>query len=182
MTMGEAIFALSIALSLVLLAIWLWQLGESARKKANLPAGEIVSADTTRLDHHRTEILFAPSIGLSGKPDYLVRRDGGLIPVELKSSLAPEKPYDSHLIQLVAYCYLVEENYGIRPKYGILQYRDATYRVPYTDELENWLVETVQQMQESLLKVEEVDRNHRHFGRCAHCGVREYCDQRLELE
>lgn len=179
--MGSAVLALSIAISLVLLAIWFWQLEESARKEANLPAGEIVSADTIP-DHHRTEILFAPSIGLSGKPDYLVRRDGGLIPVELKSSLAPEKPYDSHLIQLVAYCYLVEENYGIRPKYGILQYRDATYRVPYTDELENWLVETVQQMQESLLKGEEVDRNHRHFGRCAHCGVREYCDQRLELQ
>ena len=180
MTMGEAVFALSVAISLVLLAIWLWQLGESARKGANLPDGEIVSADTMP-DQHRTEILYAPSICLSGKPDYLVRRNGGLVPVELKSSPAPEKPYDSHLIQLVAYCYLVEENYGIRPKYGILQYRDATFRVPYTDELETWLVETVQQMQKSLLNGEEVDRNHQHFGRCAHCGVRDYCDQRLEL-
>ena len=48
--------------------------------------------------------LYYHALGLTGKPDYLVERDGILIPVEVKSGRTPEAPYDSHIFQLAAYC------------------------------------------------------------------------------
>ena len=51
--------------------------------------------------------LYDPVIGLTGRPDYLVKKGKDIIPVEVKTSRTPEAPYDSHIFQLAAYCLLV---------------------------------------------------------------------------
>ena len=55
------------------------------------------------------EPLYASGANLAGKPDYLVRRWRYVLPVEVKSGPAPAEPYRSHVLQLAAYCLLVEE-------------------------------------------------------------------------
>ena len=71
---------------------------------------------------------------LRGRPDELRRApDGRLVPVEIKSALTPRGgPLPSHQAQLLAYCLLVEEHFGIPPPYGVLCYGDGTqFRVAW---------------------------------------------------
>lgn len=64
---------------------------------------EVLSRDQTRLASTR--------LGLSGRPDRLIRlKNGVVIPQEMKSS---KRLYDSHRIQIAAYLILVEEAYGM---------------------------------------------------------------------
>ena len=70
---------------------------------------------------------------LVGRPD-VVRRDrtGRRIPVELKRRPAPTGgPFRSHLVQVWAYCLLLEEADGRPPPFGVLRYSDREYVVPW---------------------------------------------------
>jgi len=82
-----------------------------------------------------------------GKPDYLVQdADGGIIPVEIKLSLAPEVLHDGHVLQVASCSLFVDEDYGAQPAYGILHYRDKAFEVNYTFELEEDLLELLADM------------------------------------
>lgn len=75
-----------------------------------------------------------------GKPDFIVRTIGGIIPFESKSTRAPAKgPYESQIAQLAAYCVLLEDQTGVAPAYGLIKYSDRTLKVTYTDDLRNRL-------------------------------------------
>lgn len=89
------------------------------------------------------QVLFAKSIMLCGKPDYLIRDDNVIYPVEIKSGRTPKEPFMNHTMQLMAYCLLVEENYGIRPPGGFLKYPHKEFKIAYTDEAKNALREVV---------------------------------------
>ncbi len=130
------------------------------------------------------EPLYAPHLGLTGKPDYLVESRGYTIPIEVKSSRAPNTPYDSHIFQLAAYCLLVWHVYGSRPPYGILHYSSAsqasrTFTIDFTAELEQSVRSLLEQMRRHG-ESEQVNRSHESRGRCASCGFRYICDQALE--
>jgi CRISPR-associated exonuclease Cas4 len=93
------------------------------------------------------ELLFASSLPLCGKPDYLIKTPEGIVPVEYKSrQSAPAVPYLSHVFQLIAYCLLVEEHYGSRPTHGILKYQDREFTIAYTAEYEQELRRIVAEM------------------------------------
>ena len=69
---------------------------------------------------------------LTGRPDLLRRApDGRLVPIEVKSRRAPPRgPPLSHLVQVWAYCLLVEDSERAPPPYGVLRYSDgAEFRV-----------------------------------------------------
>jgi len=76
--------------------------------------------------------LFSNTYQLTGKPDYLVRERNRIIPVEVKSRAAPDAPYLSHVMQLAAYCLLVEDTLGAAAPYGYVHYRDRTFKVEFT--------------------------------------------------
>jgi CRISPR-associated exonuclease Cas4 len=122
--------------------------------------------------------LYSSSVNLSGKPDYLVKRLRYVLPVEVKSGLAPDEPYRSHVLQLAAYCLLVEQKYGRRPPYGLIHYDDRTFAVNYTRELESELLATIEWMRQDL-RDGQADRSHNDLARCLACGYATYCDQRL---
>ncbi|MBL0344341.1 CRISPR-associated protein Cas4 [Candidatus Villigracilis affinis] len=122
--------------------------------------------------------LFYPALELTGKPDYLVEKNGQIIPVEVKSGRAPEAPYDSHIYQLAAYCLLVEKTYGKRPPYGIIHYENRDFAVDYTHELETALIDLLGDMKVDEHK-HDVARSHEQAGRCAKCGFKNICDQSL---
>ncbi len=174
--MSTSVLALTTALALLVVAIWLYFGSTLTRERSGLPKGEIVYADGEAFE---TEPLYAHDIGLVGKPDYLLRdAQGMIVPIEIKSGKTPEQPYQSHMMQVASYCYLVEATYGIRPKYGIIQYKDTSFQVAYDQAVEALLVDVIVNMKRDLYE-RESERSHNNPNRCAACGVRQYCDQRL---
>lgn len=166
--------AFFVLLALGLLLLWLAQRG---RARSGLPRGRVTYTDTggwNRLERP----LFSSRFSLTGKPDYLVADGRDVVPVEVKSGPAPAQPYLSHVLQLAAYCLLVEECYRRRPLYGIVKYADRAFEVEYTPELEEELLVTLEDMRSALARG-YATRDHDDPGRCRACGQRVQCDQRL---
>jgi CRISPR-associated exonuclease Cas4 len=160
----------------VLALLLLWE-SSRQRRESGLPAGRVIYTDT-RPWGEVEKPLYDPVTGLTGKPDYLVEEKGLWIPVEVKSSYAPAAPYQGHVYQLAAYCLLVEKVSGKRPPYGILRYRNRTYAIDYTTEMEESLRDLLDEMRLAERRG-EADRSHEEPARCARCGYRSTCDQKL---
>jgi CRISPR-associated exonuclease Cas4 len=170
---------LLLAFLLLLLGLGLFFLVRRQRKASGLPEGEIVYTDAG--DWQRNERpLFSNRYRLTGKPDYLVQQGGEVIPVEVKSTrLRGRPPYESHKMQLAAYCLLVEDVMGVRPSHGILRYADATIRLDYTDDLRQDLLATMAAMRRASTSP-DVPRSHNDPVRCRLCGYRRACGQALD--
>ncbi len=166
----------SLGLGLVLLGFFLLLIARRASHQAGLPAGRVISMDTSGLEPPG-ETMFDPELGLSGRPDYLLKRGRNLIPVEIKSGNTPAAPYESHILQLAAYLALAWSQSGRRPAYGVLGYASAAYQIPFTASLERELRTTITRMRMQLGK--PADRSHTSPERCAGCGYVEVCDQSL---
>jgi CRISPR-associated exonuclease Cas4 len=123
--------------------------------------------------------LFSRQFRLTGKPDYMVQHGRDIIPVEVKSSPAPnDGPRRSHVLQLAAYCLLIEEAYRQRPKYGIVKYADRMFAVDYTDALQAELLDVITAMRDDLTRG-GAERSHDEAARCMRCGYRHACTERL---
>jgi CRISPR-associated exonuclease Cas4 len=166
-----------VALLLFILALIFFRKSSTQRKEAGLPGGRIIYSDTRGWGKVEKP-LFYTALELTGKPDYLVQQNGRIIPVEVKSGRAPETPYDSHIYQLAAYCLLVEKTHHIRPPYGIIHYENRDFAIDYTRELEEALIDLLVEMKRDEYK-KDIPRSHEQPGRCAKCGYRKNCDQRL---
>ena len=168
-----------LVLLLFVLAIMLLLLSLHERKKSRLPDAQVVYADTD-LWQRVPQTLVDHQLGLVGKPDYVMKtRQGSLIPVEVKTGHTPEIPYDSHLLQLMAYGLLIQSNYALTPEYGLLHYPDKDFRVNFTPELEAQLVETLEDIRRIENWNEIPARSHNSSARCRSCGYRGICDQKL---
>jgi CRISPR-associated exonuclease Cas4 len=167
----------AIAILLLIAGLVLLWLAHRRRKRLGLPAGRIIYTDTRGWGPVQ-EPLYDHTLGLTGRPDYLVQNGKHTIPVEVKSSQVSHAPYDSHIYQLAAYCLLVESAFGVRPPYGILHYPNRTYAIDYTRQLETSLRALLEEIR-SQERSKEVDRSHDQAARCARCGFRSICDQVL---
>jgi CRISPR-associated exonuclease Cas4 len=166
-----------LAVVLLIAGLALFWLASRRRKDLGLPAGRIIYADT-RAWGAVQEPLYDRTLGLTGRPDYLVQKGKHTIPVEVKTSQVSHAPYDSHIFQLAAYCRLVESTFGVRPPYGILHYSNRTYAIDYTRQLENALLSLLDEMR-AQEHSPDIDRSHNQAARCARCGFRSACDQAL---
>jgi CRISPR-associated exonuclease Cas4 len=177
-TEGAGLVWLVVSFALLLTALLLWLVSRKNLATSGLPAGKIIySDDGSWIPVDKP--LYSEELNLVGRPDYVVNKtDGTIIPVELKSAKAPNRPLDGHIMQLAAYCFLVEQNFEIRPPYGILQYRDRAYAVEYNDELELDLELLVDEMHQDLHEI-EVDRDHEEWIRCERCHFNPVCSQSL---
>ena len=120
----------AVAIGLVLLGLLLavWALRALSARRRDRTYGALVATDAgspTLLRSYRFRI--------QGRPDELRQlSDGRLVPVELKSRAAPVGgPARSHLVQVWAYCLLVEETTGRSPPFGVLRYADREFRVAW---------------------------------------------------
>jgi len=165
-----------IFLLFILALFFLWQ-SDRQRKAAGLPGGRVIYTDTRGWGKLEKPLFYA-ALDLTGRPDYLIEKDGRVIPVEVKSGRAPEVPYDSHIFQLASYCLLVEKTYGKRPPYGIIHYENRDFAVDYTRDLESALMELLADIKADDVK-RDVRRSHEQTSRCARCGFRSVCDQSL---
>ena len=117
---------------LVLVLVIIWALYRALKPRA-LP-GPVVAVDgsMTSATVGRVATMSSRVHGLVGRPDELRRKpDGRVVPVEVKSSRGPppgRPPYFSHVLQLYAYCQIVEDQQGVAPPYGLLIYGDGVPR------------------------------------------------------
>ncbi len=167
-----------LAISILFIGIiLLWRSGKQ-RESIGLPGGEVIYSDTRNWGSIEAPIYDA-KLGLSGRPDYVVKQGKMVIPVEVKSSRVTDAPYDSHIFQLAAYCYLVWREFGVRPSHGILHYPNRTYKIDFTPKLESELVDLVAEMR-TKGHLRKINRSHESARRCIHCGYRSTCDQSLQ--
>jgi CRISPR-associated exonuclease Cas4 len=167
-----------LALLLAAAAVFLLLRGGKQQAEEGLPVGKVIYDDSSRRAGEEVKPLYSARLGLSGKPDYIVRHQGLPVPVEVKSRRAPRQPYDSHIYQLAAYCMLVEEIFRQRPPYGIIRYNDRSFQVDYTPALEAALNDLLAEMRQRKVSLTP-PRSHDLPERCAACGYRDECAERL---
>ena len=173
--------SLTLSLLLIASAAAVLLLSRRWQRQSGLPDGSVIYSDDGTW-FKNIDVLTDPKLRLAGKPDYLVEQaDGGIIPVELKSGRAPRMPYPGHVMQLMAYCRLVDAAYGIRPTHGILQYSDRAFSVDFTATLEQDLLDTLQEMRRDQAAY-DLEPNHSDARRCTSCGFREQCADSLASE
>jgi CRISPR-associated exonuclease Cas4 len=168
---------LLIALVLGSVGVWLLIRAQGTRQESGLPAGRVTYVDTGAWDRCERP-LFSSQHRLTGMPDYLVQSREGVVPVEVKSGAAPQEPYLSHMLQLAAYCLLVDEQEGRAPPHGIVKYDDRAFEIDYTPALRAALHDVLDAIRRDL-RSRDVDRSHQEPARCLGCGYRDECDQRL---
>ena len=161
-----------------IIAVLAWLLGRGRFAQAGLLAVRIRHAEVGAI--YQQPSLISARYGLSGRPDYLVRIDNGVAPVELKSGKSPRsgRPYDGHLFQLVAYCLLVEDVCQAFVPYGIVQYEDCSIRVEYTSSLRRSLLVLLEEIR-TAKRGREFHIDHDCHGKCRSCGFREVCGESL---
>jgi CRISPR-associated exonuclease Cas4 len=123
--------------------------------------------------------LFSKRYRLSGKPDYIVKNNDKYIPVELKTGYHVE-PQKHHVLQLAAYCQLVEDSYNGFTPHGLLIYNDTSkqFKIPFDPGLRFELESTIEKMR-YLLKTKEIKRNHSDPYKCKNCSMKTYCDTKI---
>lgn len=148
------------------------------------PVGRVARAEVGRDGKKQERPLVSEALELVGRPDYLIEAEGGVVPVEVKSTACPAsgRPYDSHLAQLAAYCLLVEDVLGAEVPYGLVKYRDREVRVEYTDEMRERALALVEELKADMnasAEGREVHRSHDDPRRCAGCSLRDVCTESL---
>jgi len=124
-----------------------------------------------------SEELISKNYGIRGTPDYIIKIDYDYIPVEEKSSTL-NYPLMHHVIQLMAYCIIAEENYGNVP-YGILRYTGKEFKIPYEERWKNRVIEYANAMRKDIER-NEAHRNHNKKIKCDNCLRREWCPEKLD--
>ncbi len=139
--MGEL---LAVALALAVLGLLLVVFAVRGRWKRGLGSGETVALDDVT--------LYSARLKLIGRPDRIVRKGETLIPEEWKSSKRVNR---GHRLQLGTYFILIEEEYGVRPPFGVVVLGDGS-RVQ---------VENTERLRSEVLSVAEKIREHRRAAR-----------------
>lgn len=152
------------ALAALALSVWLW-------RRAGL-RGRVVASDA--IVARRCRPLRSAHYGLVGTPDYLVEEAGRIVPVELKPSRRSETPWLRDVVQLAAYCLLLEESEPRFAGYGYLRYAERTFRIDFTARVRAEVLRTIHDMRRDM-QAPDVLPNHRDRRRCARCMLVRVC-------
>ena len=166
-----------LAVILAIIGIILLWVSSKQKREVGLPAGKIIFADHNQWTKVENA-LYDPTFNLTGKPDYIIDTDRGLIPVEVKSGKISSGPYDSHIYQLAAYCLLIEQTFGTRPEYGILHYSNQDIQIDYTKDLQDKTIEILREIR-SITRKKSINRSHHSAARCQKCGYNSICEEAL---
>jgi CRISPR-associated exonuclease Cas4 len=120
------------------------------------------------------KLLTSSRLNLQGKPDFIYENGRMLLPVELKSGQIGESdtPRDGDLMQLAVYFELIEAEYNVRVKKGLLIYKDAMFAVKNTGRLRRKLERQIEEMEYLLTHPPDADEETTDFVKCRHCPCR----------
>lgn len=137
-------------------------------------------------DNDNAPVLKSTKYNLCGRPDYVQNLESEHIPVEVKTGRKPKAPFFSHILQLGAYCLLVEEETGEAPPYGHIKYGfdSEPHEIDWGRSekgalLRATVMEKLDEMNTILDGKRDAHRNHNRAGKCAHCSRKEACPERL---
>jgi CRISPR-associated exonuclease Cas4 len=100
------------------------------------------------------------------------------IPIEVKTG-AYREAQENHILQLAAYCHLLEENYNNFVPYGILIYSNkARFKIPFDPKTRFDLESAIKNIR-YILKTGKISRNHNEISKCKNCSMKYYCDFKL---
>jgi len=145
----------------------------STKRQYQIPDGSITYSD---LDIP-AKPLFSKRYRISGKPDYIVEKNGQYIPVGLKSG-SHSSPLKNHVLQLGTYCQLIEDAYGTYVPYGVLVYDSESFVILFNPQLRFEVSSTIKKMR-TCLHDERVIINHDEGRRCNACSMRRFCGERI---
>jgi len=111
----------------------------------------------------------------TGRPDAVIKKGPWIIPVEFKSA-NHEEPMESHKVQLLCYCFLLEEN-GYNVPYGILRYRGKKFKIHWNSKAKRYLMKIAEEAIQSLSKNEPPLPLAENDNRCYKCPYRFICKQ-----
>jgi len=152
------------------------QITTKLRRLYNLGKDVIEYTDTMNDD---TKLLVSKRQKIRGRPDYILKKEGNIIPVEVKTGRVPKGPHFSHILQLAAYCMLVEENYKKRPPFGLIRYgKEKEFKIDYDEKLEQTLLSKLDEMRDCVSRG-VAHRNHKRKNKCKYCSRRDGCPERL---
>jgi CRISPR-associated exonuclease Cas4 len=163
--------AVTVVVALVAFALILAWVSLRLRRRSGL-RGRVVASDSVVSRRSRT--LRSARHGIVGKPDYLVEERGRIAPVELKPSRESDAPWLRDVVQLAAYCLLLEETEPRFAGYGYLRYAHRTFRIDFTERVRGELMRTIAQMRADLT-ASDVAPNHHDPRRCARCMLVRVC-------
>ena len=173
---GDFIEILFLCILLIIGAIVLFMYAVSMRllvreekKSFGIPDGRILYSDLNA----PAVPLFSKRSRLIGKPDYIVRKENYCIPVEVKSG-GGLHPHESQVLQLAAYCQILEETSEVFVPEGILVYNNVQYTIPFDPKL-RFELELVMKTMRTSLRNGVVQRNHQDLARCCYCSMKRYC-------
>lgn len=151
-----------------------YKYGKTMRKEYGIPEGRIVYTDLDK----PAEPLFSEQFRLTGKPDYIINLKGQCIPVEVKTS-GTDSPYKNHVLQLAAYCLLVEEKYNRIVPFGVLVYGGGQqFRIPFDAYLRRQVIALLEDMR-AKFSAGAIQRNHNQIAKCQYCSFRIHCSQKI---
>lgn len=124
-------------------------------------------------------LLVDEAHGIRGRPDYLLRHKRGLIPVELKPLRTSRTLYESDRLQIGTYLMLVRAaNPGATVPYGVVRYKETTFRVYLTEELEARCLAIAEKVR-AARKATMVHRTHNIAAKCRACAHLTTCGEAI---
>jgi len=143
---------------------------DNVKKTHKIQDGKVLYADLDK----PAKAFFSKKYRISGKPDYIVKKDKRYLPVELKSG-SHDSPQKNHIFQLAAYCHLIEENYGVFVPYGVLVYSDGDqFNVPFDPKTRFELESTIKDMRR-VIKTGKMNFDFKDTYKCKNCSMKEHC-------
>ena len=152
----------------LLLGLWLMLAGRGMRQRRGLGGGKTVSLDRVTLTSHR--------LGLTGRPDRLIKADGSIIVEEWKS-VRQLRPW--HRAQMGVLLPADRGRAADSPVAWVhrLRRRHAAPESRIRDELRAWVLELAGQIRAARAAVTQPIPVNPRPGQCRPCGMREHCGQ-----
>jgi hypothetical protein len=170
--MNHVLSVAATATALVLAMVFSW-LSVGSRKKTGIPPGEVFYPDLIGRPFH-ADTLRSPKLGISGKPDCLIRTVDGVVPVEFEEIQAaassrqglPE-PYNPEPCLLCPGRRSIEATSAVR--FGHLRPPAGAASRIYRGK-QAVAMTTILDVR-AARGVDNIVRNHNQRGRCSGCGV-----------
>lgn len=143
------------------------------QQSQHIPQGKITYSDL----HIPEKSLYSPRYRLAGKPDYIVKQKDSLLPVEVKSGPYTQ-PQIHHIMQLTAYCILLEDTYQTFVPHGVLIYPSGKYTIKMNPKVRFELEQIMHEIKYSK-RSQTVYRNHHDEWKCRSCSLRQCCSEKM---
>jgi hypothetical protein len=157
-----ALAAVALLAGLLLLLI-----GRTLRRRRGLGDGRTISLDRVTLTSAR--------LGLTGRPDRLIKTEGSIIPEEWKSARTL-RPW--HQAQMGVYFLLIEDQLGVKPSHGFLVDGDGSRRrIENSDALRVWALHLAGEIRNARAMLGRPINVRPRRGQCRPCGQLGNCRQ-----